>query len=234
VKQMEWDWKGAIESLEQAMALDPEHPRAAHVYAYTMLLVNRPEKAVAAMKRALELDPLSLIVNADVAEILDFAGYTDEAIRQARHTIEMDSNFAVAHYALWRVLHRQGRDHEALQERLKADELTGLPRQEVEALRAAAAVDGWRGYHSKRVEQLTAALERGQSARFYEIGRLYAMLGKSEEAFEWFDRAYEQHDATLVNLGIEAPQTLRDDPRFRELQRKMGLPEQGLQVSLTH
>jgi predicted Zn-dependent protease len=72
-------------------------------------------QAVAAMKLAQQLDPPSLVVNADVAEILDFAGHADEAIEQARKTIEMEPNFAITHYSLGERCARQGRDHEALQ-----------------------------------------------------------------------------------------------------------------------
>jgi TolB-like protein/Tfp pilus assembly protein PilF len=230
VNMMEWDWVGAVRSLERAMVIAPDYPRAHHLYAYTMLLTNRPAEAVAAMKRAQQLDPLSLVVNADLGEILDFAGHTDEAIEQARKTAEMDPNFAITHYTLERALHRKGEIQEALRERLKGDELEGVPLEDVKALKAAAAAGGWSGYYSKRIEQLTNA----PSPRFYEIGRLYTRLGKLDEAFQWFDRGYEQHDGTLFNIGVEVAALLRQDARFVALQRKMGLPDRGLETVTTH
>ena len=163
VSMMEWNWDGAIRALEQAVALDPDYPRAHHLYAYTMILLDRPERAVAAMRQAQQLDPLSLVVNGDLAEILDFAGHTDEAIDQARKTIEMDPNFAIAHYSLERALRRKGLNAEALQERLKGDELVALPPQEIADLRAAAAAGGWRAFYLKRKAQLTAAALAGRT-----------------------------------------------------------------------
>jgi TolB-like protein/tetratricopeptide (TPR) repeat protein len=230
VHMMEWDWVGAVRSLERAMAIAPDFPRAQHLYAYTMLLTNRPHEAVAAMRRAQQLDPLSLVVNADLGEVLDFAGHTDEALEQARKTVEMDPNFAITHYTLERALHRKGQTQEALRERLKGDELAGLPPEEVNALKDAATAGGWDAYYSKRIEQLTNA----RSPRLYEVGRCYTRLGKLDDAFQWFERAYQQHDGTLSNIGVEVAAVLRHDPRFVSLQRKMGLPERGLDTVTTH
>src|SRR6476660_2671089 len=149
-------------------------------------------------------------------------------IEQARKTIEMDPHFAIAHYSLERALRRKRIDQEALQERLKGDELVALPAKDIEALKAAAARDGWRGYYTTRIEQLAG--RQARMPQYYELGRVSSLLGRKDDAFAWFARGFEHGDARLVNIGVDCAEDLRHDPRFVEMQRKMALPDHGLRT----
>ena len=96
----DWDWSSAEKEFRRAIDLNPGYATAHHWYAWHLSLMGRHGEAIAEMKKARSLDPLSLIINADLAEILLIAHFDDESVQQSRKTIDMDPDFALAHNQL--------------------------------------------------------------------------------------------------------------------------------------
>jgi tetratricopeptide (TPR) repeat protein len=106
---------------QRAIALNPNYATAHHWYGeVNLMLMGKPDEAIAEMKRALELDPLSLIINTDLGEVYIHARQYDKAIEQLKKTIEMDQNFYVAHWNLGKAYEMKGAFPEAIAEYQKA------------------------------------------------------------------------------------------------------------------
>src|SRR5437773_6635245 len=121
----DWDWGSAEREFKRALELNPGYATAHHWYAWHLALVGRNAEAIAEMKRAQNLDPLSLIISADSAELLVIAHSYDEVIEQSRKTIEMDPNFALAHNQLAQAYIQKEMYSEAISELEKAVRLSG-------------------------------------------------------------------------------------------------------------
>jgi len=121
----DWDWGSAEREFKRALELNPGYATAHHWYAWHLALVGRNAEAIAEMKRAQNLDPLSLIISADLAELLVIAHSYDESMEQSRKTIEMDPNFALAHNQLAQAYIQKEMYSEAISELEKAVRLSG-------------------------------------------------------------------------------------------------------------
>jgi TolB-like protein/DNA-binding winged helix-turn-helix (wHTH) protein/Flp pilus assembly protein TadD len=217
----EWDFPAAEKEFQRAIELNPGYATAHHWYAWHLSLLGRYDEAIAEMKKAENLDPLSLIINADLAEILLLAHSYDESIRQSRKTIEMDPNFALAHNQLGQAyLQKQMRD-EAITELQKAVQLSaGSPTCMANLARAYAAS----GRKSEAAKLLNDLKKRSNStySRAPEIAMIYAALGERDQAMLWLEKGYEErfNPGVLLRPGFDP---LRADPRFQELVRRIGL-----------
>jgi tetratricopeptide (TPR) repeat protein len=121
----DWDWESAEREFRRAIELNPGYATAHHWYAWHLSQMGRNSEAVAEMRKAENLDPLSLIISADIAEILLVAHLNDEAIEQGRKTVVMDHNFAIGHYELGQGFVQKHKYNEAIAEFHKAIELSG-------------------------------------------------------------------------------------------------------------
>src|ERR1700685_3152940 len=121
----DWDIKSAGIEFQRAIALNPGYATAHHWYAWHLSLLGNYDEAISEMRKAQDLDPLSLIINADLAELLMLAHSYDESIRQSRKTIEMDPNFAFAHNQLAQAYLQKHMHDEAVAELKKAAQLSG-------------------------------------------------------------------------------------------------------------
>jgi len=217
----DWDFPAAEKEFQQAIELSPGYATAHHWYAWHLSLMGRYDEAIVEMEKAKNLDPLSLIINADLAELLLLARSYDESIRQSRKTIEMDPNFALAHNQLGQAyLQKQMRD-EAITELQKAVQLSaGSPTCLANLARAYAAF----GKKSEAAKLLTD-LKKGSSPGYShasEIAVVYAALGDKNQAMTWLEKGYEErfNPGVLLRPGFDP---LRSDPRFQELVRRIGL-----------
>ena len=217
----DWDFESAGREFRRAIELNPSYATAHHWYAWHLALVGKNAEAIAEMKTAQNLDPLSLIINADLAELLLIAHSYDESIEQSRKTIEMDSNFAFAHNQLAQAYMQKGMEAEAIQELAKAVRLAdGSPVCTANLARAYAAS----GNRNQAV-RLLDDLKKGANplySRASEIAMVYAALGEKEQAINWLDKSYEErfNPGVLLRPGFDP---LRSDPRFQELRRRIGL-----------
>ena len=224
VKQrFDWDLESAAQEFRRAIELNPSYATAHQWYAINFDILGQTKSSIIEAQRAYELDPLSLIINARLGHSYYYARRYDEAIEQYKNTLELDPNFAIAHFRLGWAYAQKEMHREAVEEFLRSDAISGENMETVEALKQAGSKTGIRGYWRKTLElQQEQAKHRYVSA--YEIALLYACLGDKENAFEWLSKSFEERSSALVFLKVEPGfDSLRNDPRFTELLRRIHL-----------
>jgi len=217
----DWDLDSAGKEFRRAIELNPGYATAHHWYAWHLSLSGRYEQAIAEMRKAENLDPLSLIINADLAELLVIAHSYDESIRQSRKTIEMDPNFALAHNQLAQAYLQKKMPEEAVQEFQKAVQLSGGSPTTTANLARAYVASGKRNEAVELLSDLKRRSSPGYSDAS-EIAAIYASLGDTDQAMAWLEKAYEQrfNPGVLLRPGYDP---LRSDRRFQGLLRRVGL-----------
>src|SRR5258708_30994235 len=121
----DWDWVAAEREYRQAVELSPSYATAHQWYTWHLIVLGRNSEAITEIRRAESLDPLSLIISADMADVLLIARRYDESIEQSRKTMEMDPRFAVAHYQLGQVFVQKHMYNEGIAELQKAIGFSG-------------------------------------------------------------------------------------------------------------
>jgi len=217
----DWDLDSGGKEFRRAIELSPGYATAHHWYAWHLSLLGRYDEAIAEMKKAENLDPLSLIINADLAELLVLAHSYDESIRQSRKTIEMDPNFAVAHNQLGQAYLQKHTYGEAVAELQKAVELSGGSPAFIANLARAYVASGKKREALKLLSDLKKRSNPSYS-NASEIAVIYASLGDSDQAMNWLEKGYEErfNPGVLLRPGFDP---LRSDPRFQDLARRIGL-----------
>jgi TolB-like protein/DNA-binding winged helix-turn-helix (wHTH) protein/Tfp pilus assembly protein PilF len=215
----DWDWQSAEKEFRRAIELNPGYATAHHWYAWHLSEMGRNSEAIAEMRKAENLDPLSLIISADVAEILLVAHLNDEAIAQSRKTVDMDPNFAIAHYELGQAFVEKHSYNEAIAEFQKAIELSGGSIPCTSNLAYAYAVSNKRNEAVKILNDVKTRSTRNAA----EIALMYVGLGEKDQAMKWLGKAYEEHFNPSILLR-PAFDPLRSDPRFQSLVHRIGLP----------
>src|SRR2546423_2052680 len=219
----DWDWGAAEGQYRRALELDPNSADAHLAYAHLLSNTGRHAEALAEAKRARELDPLNLRTNALEGQFLNHAGRTDEALARLQKTFELDQNYLLAHLFAWSVYIEKGMYVEAVAEARRARELNDLSAQPGAYLGYALAKSG------KRREALAEleGLLKLSTERFvppYLIALVYNGLGERDETPAWLERGVEQRDPEKGFLEMGAKwDHLRDDPRFQDLLRRVGL-----------
>ena len=223
--EYEWDKSGAEKEYKRAIELNPSYATGHQWYAEHLAAVGREDEALAEIKRAQELDPLSLPISAVAGWILYLGRHNDQAIDQYRRTIEMDSNFAIAHAYLGRAYVRNSNFEQAI---IECQTATRLSENHPFYL-------AWLGYTyaaaGKKKEALRILGELGMISRSkyvasHDIAAIYAGLEEESKAFAWLKKAYEERSYTVLQLGVEPEfDALRPDPRFQDLLHRIGLPQ---------
>jgi len=219
----DWNFEAAGKEFRRAIELNPGYATAHHWYAWHLILLGRSNEAVAEMRKAANLDPLSLIINADLAELLLIAHFPDESIQQSRKTIEMDAGFAMAHNQLAQGYLQKQMRSEAITELQDAIRLSdGSPTCKANLARAYAAS----GKNAEAVGLMNGLKKRSKPGYSYnsEIATIYAALGDNDQAMAWLEKGYDErfNPGVLLRPGFDP---LRSDPRFQELLRRIGLPQ---------
>jgi eukaryotic-like serine/threonine-protein kinase len=216
----EWDWEGAEKEFKRAIELNPSYATAHQWYGGYLLAMGHFEEAIAELERAQEIDPLSLIINADLGLPYYFARRYDQAIEQYRKTLEMDPNFNQARIYLGWAYEQKNQ----LDEAIAVFEIVCLQSDSpLASLGHAYAISGRREEALKVLDNL-----REQSRRRYispyGIAIVYAGLGEVDQAFEWLQIACEERAGLIVWLKVDPRlDCLRLDPRFEELRKLIGL-----------
>jgi TolB-like protein/DNA-binding winged helix-turn-helix (wHTH) protein/Flp pilus assembly protein TadD len=221
----DWTWSSAEQEYRRALALNPGYATAHHWYAWHLMVMRRNVEGIAEMKKAASLDPLSLIISADLADALCIAHSFDEAMQQSRKTIEMDPNFAVAHFLLGQALEQKGMHVEAIAEFRKAIDLTGGNTTFESNLANAYAVSGQRDEAIRLVKDLESRTTQDSPADA-SIALVYVGLGDTDRAMTWLEKAHRARFNPSILLR-PAFDPLRHDERFKALVRSMGLPTES-------
>jgi tetratricopeptide (TPR) repeat protein len=218
----DWDFDSGGKEFRRAIELNPGYATAHHWYAWHLSLLGRYDEAIAEMRKAENLDPLSLIINADLAELLVLAHSYDESMLQSRKTIEMDPNFALAHNQLAQAYLQKHMNDEAVAELQKAVQLSGRSPTCIANLARAYVASGNRNEAAQLLSELKKRSSPGYS-NASEIAMIYASLGDMDQAMNWLEKGYEErfNPGVLLRPGFDP---LRSDPRFQDLVRRVGLP----------
>jgi TolB-like protein/cytochrome c-type biogenesis protein CcmH/NrfG len=222
-----WDASGAEREYTRALQLDPSLAVTHFSYAEYLSWRGRFPESIAEIRRAQELDPLSLIINAGVGFAFYQARRYDQATDQLVKTVEMDTNFYPAHAFLARVHTKTGRSKEAITEFQTAIKLSGGNARLVAELGYAYAVSQDRA-RARGVLSDLKNLSKEKYVPPYSIAIIYAGLGERDQAFQWLEKSYEERSGRMVELGVDPMlDSLRSDPRFQDLLRRVGLPEKS-------
>jgi TolB-like protein/tetratricopeptide (TPR) repeat protein len=223
---LDWDWQKAQKEFRQALDLDPKNSNARHIYGYTLAVTGKVKEAIGHMERAVKDDPRYLIANGALAQAYLWDKRYEDAIVQSRKTLDISptnpgayGTLGMAYVGLMQYDHAVT----AFQEALKLSR--GQPLQSL--------VLGWLGYcralagnHSE-AEKLLRQLQSSppnRPFRAYGMAAIYAGLGDKDQAFHWLNESRSNRDPAILFLKVGPPwESLRNDPRFDNLLRRLGL-----------
>jgi tetratricopeptide (TPR) repeat protein len=220
----QWDWTGGEQEFKQAMDRNPNYPTSHHWYGICLRQQGKFEAALSESKRALELDPLSLVINWSVGELLSNMQRYDLAMEQFKKTVELDPNFPGTYQGLGITYAQQGRFAEAIGELQKAKKIVGANNPYASGLLGHMyARAGRKDEATQILNQLLDFSQRGYELSV-QIAGVYAGLGEKDKAFEWLEKGYTEQNSELGWFKI-APEwsNLRSDPRYAVMLKKIGL-----------
>ena len=219
----DWDWTGAEAAYRRALELNSNDPRAHRLYADYLSTMGRSEEALREIGAAQELDPLSLVINMEMAWILYIARDFQGAAEQSWKTLAMEPRFAPAQNTLGLAYQQMGMIEEAIVELDNARACSGEHPAAQAALAHALAIAGRRAEAETLMEQLKT-MSRARNVSWYWLAIVYTALGACDAAFESLHEACENREAWLVWLKVEPRyDPLREDARFDLLLRRIGL-----------
>jgi TolB-like protein/Tfp pilus assembly protein PilF len=221
---LEWDRSVAEKEFQKAFELNPNYPTAHQWYSRYLRGIGRADEAFREIKRAEELDPLSLVIINNIAENYIDRGDLNSATKECQRMLDLDPNFWAAHQTLGIVLIKQGRYDEALAEAQKSAQFSTRGNASLAFL---GHVYGRMGRQSE-----TAAVIRELEQRYADkqadgrdLAVLYAGLDK-EKAFAWLEKAFADHSVFMAFLKLEPLlEPLRTDPRWSDLERRVGISQ---------
>ncbi|UCC71812.1 MAG: hypothetical protein JSV86_15765 [Gemmatimonadota bacterium] len=234
----DWDWTEAEARFEQALSLDPNYATARQWYGMYLMAQRQPDEGLVEARRAVELDPLSVFLRNHLARFLFIQRRYTEAIEALRTAAEMDPNVGNPHGWLFRIYGLLGRHDEAVEALKLSHRLSGASPAELDSIDRVYARSGWEGVVKLEIDRLTqeyrAELETGEILGTEELGadegkpiliaRLYAILGRTDQAFEWLDIALQERRIGVLSLRVHPIwDDLRSDPRYTAALRRMGL-----------
>jgi len=219
----DWDWPTAGKHFQQAIALNPAYPTAHVWYSEYLVVLGRTDEGLAEAKRALDLDPVSLLVNRNMARQLYLAGRFDRAIEQSRKMLEMDPGFPLAHWQLGTAYAIKGMYGEALAELEKYAALSGRSPLALSYVGYALARSGERSQALRIVDELQA-LSKRKYVYSISIARVYVGLSEKDQAIAWLEKAYQERSFVYLLKVDPTWDPLRSDRRFQDLLRRIGLP----------
>ncbi len=222
----DWEWAAAAREYERALELNPNLSRTHVLYGYHFDYLGNHEQALLHFRRAVELEPLNLNANDNLAGEYFSSKQYEQAIEQEKKTLEIDPTDANSHSILSRIYLFTGKYDLWLAQWEKAASLNNDPEDmaNVKAVKQEYAKSGFHGAMKRLV-----ALQEEQPKRIYIdpgwIAGNYALLGEKDRAFSLLEKAYREKSGFLANIKSAPPfDSLRSDPRYADLLKRMGLP----------
>jgi TolB-like protein/DNA-binding winged helix-turn-helix (wHTH) protein/Tfp pilus assembly protein PilF len=223
-EQWDWNFTEAEKDYKEAIKLDPNYSVAHHWYGDGYLaLVSRMDEAIAELRKAHELDPLSPIIATDLAKRLCDDHKYDEGVALFWKTLEVDPDFVEAHRYLAQAYARMGRYPDAIAEVQKIKSWEGLDFA-MGQLGQIYALQGRRQQAQEIVDKLRLLSTQEHTDPIY-LAKVDAVLGEKDLAFGWLEKAYKERSPAMLALNTDPDyDPLRSDPRFQRLTRLVGLP----------
>jgi eukaryotic-like serine/threonine-protein kinase len=220
----DWDWPAAEREYKRAIELNPNYAEAYHQYAWPLAMSGRTVEALAELKHAQQLDPLSLFIGVDLNVPFYASRQYDLSIEQSRRVIEMEPNFYLAHFTLAVALAQKHDYAAAISEFKRARSISDIPWNDA-GLGYVYASSGRKQEALRVITELKAKAAR-RHVSSYAIATVYAGLGDRDETFKWLEKAYQERSPGLTWLKVEPMlDNIRSDPRYADLLRRMGLPQ---------
>lgn len=218
-----YDWSNAERHFREAIRLDPSYPTTHHWYSGTLCYLGRIEEAITEGRRALELDPLSLIINTNLGDLYYSNRQYDKAMQQYRNALDLDAAFPWAHVSIGAIFELQGRYPAAIEEYEKGKKYGG-DGPFTQCYLACAYVKAGRQAEAQQVLDNLLQMARSGQAVAYAIAYIYYTMGDKDKAFEWFERSFQNREIWLVQAKVDPLwDILRLEPRCTALLKKMGL-----------
>jgi tetratricopeptide (TPR) repeat protein len=218
-----WQWAESEREFKRAIELNPSYATAYHWYSVLLNFMGRHDEARAMIQRAHELDPLSSVISMNISWSQQIQNDHEASIETSLKVLEIDPNFAPAYDSLGMSYLKTGRNAEAVAAAEKSVQLSkyGLNFGDLGYVYAMTG---------KRNEAIAIAkeLEKGYAEKKPNSGYIaavYVGLGDKDKAFEWLEKGFQNKEETGVNRGQVPFESLRDDPRYKDLLKRMGLPE---------
>jgi serine/threonine protein kinase/tetratricopeptide (TPR) repeat protein len=220
----DWQWDEAQIEFKRSLELGPTYATANHWYAEYAMSMGKHGEGMARMKKGHDLDPLSLIINVTVGWAFYFARRYDEGIEQLRRTAEFDPSYPVTYWILGLLLRKTGCYELAVTEGEKGVKLSGSSPMMRAALAHTLAAAGRTKEANQMLDDLTELATQKYVAPYFFAG-IHVGLDEHERAIEYLEKSYDEHSHWLIYLHIDpSMDRLRDDPRFQNLLRRVGLP----------
>jgi DNA-binding winged helix-turn-helix (wHTH) protein/TolB-like protein/Tfp pilus assembly protein PilF len=217
----EWDFAAVEKDLLRAIELEPSNDQAHWLYALLLAYRGRFDEAMVKIETALAINPGALMYLRDRGKCLYFARRYDEAIVQLKRVIELDESFGTAYDWLWEAYEMNGDETQAYAMVMDSEKQENPERAKI--YQKTYEMAGWQGVKRKILEFWKLDKERSEKDLFLKA-RLCAVLGDREEAFALLNRAVENREWRVITLMVDPPlDSLRADPRFDELVRRVGL-----------
>jgi TolB-like protein/Tfp pilus assembly protein PilF len=222
----DWDWSGAEQGFRRALELNPDNAEARQWYAEYLAYMGRHDESVAEARRARMLDPLSLGINHNLGLVLYEARQYDLAISEYQRLLRVDPDFVIAHNYLGLALAGKGMYDAALAEVRMALDLTEGPNALYLAALGFVYASVGRTDEAEGVLEQLLELSTHRYVAPVSIAIIYGTLGQLDRAFEWMEKGYEVRDDFMMVLKVSPRlDSLRSDPRFQSLLRRVGLAD---------
>jgi len=220
----DWQWQEAQKEFKRSLELNPTYPTANHWHAEYVMTMGRQIEAIALMKKSQTLDPLSIIINVAIGWANYMARRYDDALEQFLQTVELDPNYPVTHWFLGLLYRATGPYDLAITEGEKGVNFSGGS----PVIRAALAHSYGKAGRTKEalqiLDDLAKLAERKYVASHFFAG-IHIGLGENNRALEYLEKSYEEHSHWLIYLHMDpSMDDLRNDPRFQDLVKRVGLP----------
>jgi eukaryotic-like serine/threonine-protein kinase len=225
INEDSWRWDDAEKEFKRAIEVNPNYPTAYHWYSIFLKSMGRNDEAAATIKRAQELDPLSSVIGVNISRMYQMQNNHAASIENGLKIIELNPNFGPAYQYLALSYLKQGRNAEAIAAAEKAVDLTNRSAITLGDLGYVYAVVGKRAEAMDLIKELEEKYTRHQAVGQY-LAAVYMGLGDKNKAFEWLEKDFQARDGKLAEIRWQLQfDSLRDDPRYKHLLKRMGLPE---------
>jgi len=222
----EWRWEEAERRYRRGLELSPGYVVGLHWYGNYLSMTGRHDEAVATLRQALSLDPLSLPIQMALATTFFFGGRLEEAVAVCQKAIELDPAFAPAYFNLTNFVMQKMRYDEALRVMTEFSRVAPaqMPPGTVEELRVGYADGGARGLWEAALRSTSARMQDLGPIAYFDMATACAQLGRVDEAFGHLERLVASRDPRAPQVAWDPSLTpLHSDPRFAEIKRKFGL-----------
>jgi len=219
----DWKWQEAEKEFLRALELNPNYLVAYNFYADYLSIMGKRTEALEVLKKAQQLDPLSVVISSDIGAHLFIDRQYARSREQIQKSLEWDQSYWQSHYWLGLVYQQQLNYEDSIKELQKAADLSGERPSALAMLGYSYAQSGKKGKARQILKRLNEISKR-RNVQPTNMAIVYFGLDERDNGLKWLEKSYEDHDPSLVIIRLSLFDKFRQDPRFSALSRGMGLP----------